>query len=374
MYTYRDMSKLQDAEEPILKDNKDRFVIKPIKFKNVWKAYKKHQATFWTAEEIDLAQDSYDWKHRLGDKERHFISHVLAFFAASDGIVLENLAVNFMKEVQIPEARCFYGFQIAMENIHSETYSDLIDTYITDADEKDRLFHAIDNVPTIKRKADWALKWIGNLSDTFYDQMPDCAQNDLRKNFANLSEETKSWMTRQKRPFAERLIAFACIEGIFFSGSFCAIFWLKDKDGSGNCLMPGLIQSNDLISKDEGLHQDFAVLLYSMIVNRLPEETVHTIVKDAVDIEKEFITEAIPCALLNMNSDLMKQYIEFVADRLLLQLGYNKIWGSKQPFEFMDMLGSEGKSHFFERRVTEYQRAGVLSKTGRVISLDRQDF
>ena len=374
MYTYRNMSHLQESEEILLKENKDRFVIKPIKFKKIWDSYKNHQATFWTAEEIDLAQDRYDWNNRLNDNERHFISHILAFFAASDGIVLENLAVNFMKEIQIPEARSFYGFQIAMENIHSETYSDLIDTYIADPVEKDRLVHAIDTIPTIKKKADWALKWIGNLNETFYDQLPDCVQNDIRKNFDNLSEETQKWITTQKRPFAERLLAFACVEGIFFSGSFCSIFWLKDKDDSSNCLMPGLIQSNDLISRDEGLHQDFAVLLYSMLQNRLTEETVHSIVKEAVEIEKDFITNAIPCALINMNSDLMKQYIEFVADRLLVQLGYSKLWNSTQPFEFMDMLGSEGKNNFFERRVTEYQRAGVLSNKNKTIRLDMVDF
>lgn len=374
MYTYKKMTDLQESDEILLKENKNRFVLKPIKFKLIWDSYKKHQAAFWTAEEIDLGQDKYDWKERLNDNERHFISHVLAFFAASDGIVLENLAVNFMKEIQIPEARAFYGFQIAMENIHSETYGDLIDNLISDKDEKARLFNAIETIPTVKKKAEWALKYIGNLNETFYSQLPDCVQDDIRKNFDNLSENTKKWIQNEKKPFAERLIAFACVEGIFFSGSFCSIFWLKDKDDGDNCLMPGLIQSNELISRDEGLHQDFAVLLYSMIEHRLSEERVHNIIKEAVEIEKDFIINAIPCALVNMNSKLMSQYIEFVADRLLVQLGYSKIWNSNNPFEFMDMLGSEGKSNFFERRVSEYQRAGVKSENKKSIRLDLTDF
>ncbi|AKD05552.1 ribonucleoside-diphosphate reductase [Pontibacter korlensis] len=294
--------------------------------------YKKAEASFWTAEEIDLGQDLKDWEN-LNDGERHFISHVLAFFAASDGIVNENLAVNFMNEVQIPEARCFYGFQIMMENIHAETYSLLIDTYVKKQSEKDFLFNALDNVPAVKRKGEWALKWI------------------------------------ESENFTERLIAFAAVEGIFFSGSFCSIFWLKKRG-----LMPGLTFSNELISRDEGLHCDFACLLYSMLQNKLPEERVHDIIRDAVSIEQEFVTDALPVDLIGMNAKLMSQYIEFVADRLLSELGYSKIYGSTNPFDFMEMISLQGKTNFFEKRVGEYQKAGVLGdKDKNVFSLD-EDF
>src|SRR5258705_13116420 len=269
---------MEHGNEILLKENKDRFVILPINYPAVWAMYKKHEASFWTAEEIDLSSDLKDWNN-LNDGERHFISHILAFFAASDGIVNENLAVNFMSEVQLPEARCFYGFQIMMENIHSETYALLIDTYIKDPQEKYRLFHAIDTVPAVKKKAEWALRWIegGN--------------------------------------FAERLVAFAAVEGIFFSGSFCSIFWLKKRG-----LMPGLTFSNELISRDEGLHCEFACLLYNMLQSKLPEKEVQEIITDAVTIEKEFITEALPVSLIGMNAKMMSQYIEFVADRLLVAL------------------------------------------------------
>src|SRR3990170_3663081 len=276
---------MHDENEILLKENKDRFVILPIKYPKIWEQYKKHEASFWTAEEIDLGDDMKDW-NALNDGERHFISHVLAFFAASDGIVNENLAVNFMSEVQLPEARCFYGFQIMMENIHSETYALLIDTYIKDLFEKDKLFHAIDTVPAVKKKAEWALRWIENGS------------------------------------FAERLVAFAAVEGIFFSGSFCSIFWLKKRG-----LMPGLTFSNELISRDEGLHCDFACLLYGMLNKKLSREAVAEIIGDAVRIEKEFITEALPVDLIGMNSRLMQQYIEFVADRWLTELGNPKMFG-----------------------------------------------
>lgn len=306
-------------QEVLLKENKDRFVILPINYPRIWEMYKKHEASFWTAEEIDLSADLQDWA-ALNQGERHFISHILAFFAASDGIVNENLAVNFMSEVQVPEARCFYGFQIMMENIHSETYALLIDTYIKDAKEKDHLFHAIDTVPAVKRKAEWALRWI------------------------------------QNGTFAERLVAFAAVEGIFFSGSFCSIFWLKKRG-----LMPGLTFSNELISRDEGLHCEFACLLYSMLGSRLPQGQVQAIIADAVDIEKEFITQALPVDLIGMNAKLMKQYIEFVADRWLAELGCKKLYHTGNPFDFMEMISLQGKTNFFEKRVGDYQKAGVRS-------------
>ncbi|PRY14910.1 ribonucleoside-diphosphate reductase beta chain [Pontibacter ummariensis] len=318
--------------EPILKENPNRFVLFPIQNDEVWQMYKKAEASFWTAEEIDLGQDLKDWEN-LNDGERHFISHVLAFFAASDGIVNENLAVNFMNEVQIPEARCFYGFQIMMENIHSETYSLLIDTYIKKQSEKDHLFNALETVPAVGRKGEWALRWI------------------------------------ESEHFAERLIAFAAVEGIFFSGSFCSIFWLKKRG-----LMPGLTFSNELISRDEGLHCDFACLLYSMLQNKLPEERVVEIIRDAVSIEQEFVTDALPVDLIGMNAKLMSQYIEFVADRLLVELGCKKIYNSANPFDFMEMISLQGKTNFFEKRVGDYQKAGVLGdKDKNVFSLD-EDF
>jgi ribonucleoside-diphosphate reductase beta chain len=319
--------------EPILQENKDRFVLFPIKHNDIWEMYKKAEASFWTAEEIDLSSDQTDWTTKLNDDERHFIKHVLAFFAASDGIVNENLAVNFMNEVQYPEARCFYGYQIMIENIHSETYSLLIDTYIKEPHEKDKLFHAIETIPAVKHKAEWALKWIENGG------------------------------------FAERLIAFAAVEGIFFSGSFCSIFWLKKRG-----LMPGLTFSNELISRDEGLHCDFACLLYSQLVNQLPKEKVSEIITDAVSIEKEFVTESLPVRLIGMNADMMCQYIEFVADRLLLALGCSKVYNATNPFDFMELISLQGKTNFFEKRVAEYQKSGVMgSKETNVFSLE-EDF
>lgn len=305
--------------EPILRENKDRFVLFPIKHNDIWQFYKQAEASFWTAEEIDLSADLVDWNEKLNDDERHFIKHVLAFFAASDGIVNENLAVNFMNEVQYPEARCFYGFQIMMENIHSETYSLLIDTYIKDTAEKTRLFHAIDTVAAVKRKAEWALRWI------------------------------------EKGSFQERLVAFAAVEGIFFSGSFCSIFWLKKRG-----LMPGLSFSNELISRDEGLHCDFACLLYKELLNKLPEARVKEIIASAVEIEKEFVTDALPVSLIGMNAAMMQQYIEFVADRLLVALGCTKHFNASNPFDFMEMQSLQGKTNFFEKKVAEYQKAGVM--------------
>jgi ribonucleoside-diphosphate reductase beta chain len=310
---------MQEQDELLLRENKDRFVILPINYPGIWEMYKKHEASFWTAEEIDLSGDMKDWAS-LNDGERHFISHVLAFFAASDGIVNENLAVNFMSETQLPEARCFYGFQIMMENIHAETYALLIDSYIKDPQEKHRLFHAIETVPAVKKKAEWALRWIQNGS------------------------------------FAERLIAFAAVEGIFFSGSFCSIFWLKKRG-----LMPGLTFSNELISRDEGLHCEFACLLYGMLSNKLSHEAVAAIIGDAVAIEKEFISDALPVKLIGMNAELMKQYIEFVADRWMNELGYPKLFNVSNPFDFMEMISLQGKTNFFEKRVGDYQKAGLLS-------------
>ncbi|PIB33873.1 ribonucleoside-diphosphate reductase [Gaetbulibacter sp. 5U11] len=308
--------------EPILAENKDRFVIFPIQHHDLWEWYKKSEASFWTAEEIDLHQDLTDWKNKLNDDERYFIKHILAFFAASDGIVNENLAENFVNEVQYSEAKFFYGFQIMMENIHSETYSLLIDTYVKDEKEKDKLFHAIDTFPAIKKKADWALKWIESDS------------------------------------FAERLIAFAAVEGIFFSGAFCSIFWLKKRG-----LMPGLTFSNELISRDEGVHCDFAVHLHeNHLVNKVPKDRIREILIDALNIEREFITESLPASLIGMNAKLMSQYLEFVTDRLLGELGCEKEYNTTNPFDFMDMISLQGKTNFFEKRVSEYQKAGVLNK------------
>jgi ribonucleoside-diphosphate reductase beta chain len=307
--------------EPILQENKDRFVLFPIKHKAIWEMYKKAEASFWTAEEIDLSPDLQDWENKLNADEKHFIKHVLAFFAASDGIVNENLAVNFMSEVQYPEARCFYGFQIMMENIHSETYSLLIDTYIKDSKEKETLFNALETLPCVNKKGQWALKWI------------------------------------TKGTFAERLIAFAAVEGIFFSGSFCSIFWLKKRG-----LMPGLSFSNELISRDEGLHCDFACLLYSELAGKLPVQRVTDIIKNAVEIEKEFVVDALPVRLIGMNSDMMCQYIEFVADRLLVALGCPKAYMATNPFDFMELISLQGKTNFFEKRVAEYQKSGVMGK------------
>lgn len=309
------MSKYQT--ELLLQEDDNRYVMFPLQDQDIWKMYKKQVDCFWRAEEIDLSKDMSHWES-LTNEEKYFISHILAFFAASDGIVLENLAARFMGEVQLSEARAFYGFQIAMENIHSESYSLLIDTYIKDREEKMTLFKAIDNFPCIKKKADWAIKWI----------------NDKRSSFAT------------------RLIAFACIEGIFFSGAFCSIFWLKKRG-----LMPGLTFSNELISRDEALHTEFAVLLYSKLNKKVNKSRVMEIIKEAVEIEKEFISEALPCRLIGMNGDLMCQYIEFVADRLSLQLGYDKIYNRSNPFDFMDMISIEGKTNFFEKRVSEYALA-----------------
>ena len=317
------MQESYSIPEPILQENPNRFVLFPIEHQDIWEMYKKQEACIWTAEEIDLAQDLNDWRNRLNDEERYFIKNVLAFFAASDGIVNENLAENFVSEVQYTEAKFFYGFQIMMENIHSETYSLLIDTYIQDSAEKDILFRAIDTIPAVQKKAEWALKWISSPH------------------------------------FQERLIAFAAVEGIFFSGSFCSIFWLKKRG-----LMPGLSFSNELISRDEGMHCDFAVMLHNNhLANKVSEERIKEIITSALEIEKEFITESLPVRLIGMNADLMKQYLEFVADRLLVDLGCSKVYNSENPFDFMANISLQGKTNFFEKRVGEYQKSGVMNKS-----------
>lgn len=320
--------------EPILQENPNRFVLFPIQHNDIWSWYKLSEASFWTAEEIDLSSDLVDWETKLSDNDKHFIKHVLAFFAASDGIVNENLAENFVSEVQYTEAKFFYGFQIMMENIHSETYSLLIDTYIKDPKEKDYLFHAVDNMECVKKKADWALRWIKSGS------------------------------------FPERLVAFAAVEGIFFSGSFCSIFWLKKRG-----LLPGLTFSNELISRDEGVHCDFACHLYTKhLINVLPSETVTNIIADAVSIEKEFVSDSLPVDLIGMNSKLMCQYIEFVADRLLSALGCNKIYNVENPFEWMDMISIQGKTNFFEKRVGDYQKSGILTNRDEQVFSIEEDF
>jgi ribonucleoside-diphosphate reductase beta chain len=323
-------------KEKILQENPGRFVLFPIEHHDIWKLYKQQEACFWTAEEIDLAQDINDWESKLNEDEQHFVKHVLAFFAASDGIVNENLAMNFVNEVQYTEAKMFYGFQIMMENIHSETYSLLIDTYIKDKEEQNLLFNAIETVPAIKKKAEWAIKWINSDS------------------------------------FVERIIAFAAVEGIFFSGSFCSIFWLKKRG-----LMPGLTFSNELISRDEGMHCDFACHLYNNhIQKKLTQAKIKEIICGALEIEKEFILEALPVRLIGMNSDLMAQYLEFVTDRLLVSLGVPKVYNSSNPFDFMENIAIQGKTNFFEKRVAEYQKAGVANNSSidDITNIDDIDF
>jgi len=312
-------SKKRVQDEYLLTENPNRYVMFPIQDNDIWRMYKKQEDCFWRVEEIDFSKDIDDW-NKLTTQEQHFIKMILAFFAASDGIVLENLASRFMNEIQLPEARAFYGFQIMMENIHSITYSTLIDTYIKNEDEKIKTFRALDHYPCIKKKADWAIKWIHD----------------------------------KRSCFATRLIAFAIVEGIFFSGAFCSIFWLKKRG-----LMPGLTFSNELISRDEGLHTEFAVLLYKKLKNKIQKKRVYDIIREAVEIEKEFIIEALPCRLIGMNSSLMGRYIEFVADRLSTQLGYDKIYNTKNPFDFMEMISVEGKTNFFEKRVSEYSLATI---------------
>ena len=326
--------KARDASEPMLQANPNRFVIFPIQHHDLWKMYKDHVSVFWRPEEVDLSKDLRDWV-RLSDGERHFVKRILGFFAGSDGLVMENLGQRFMNEVQVPEAKFFYGVQMMLETIHSEMYSQLIDTYIEDRAEKMDILQSIQNVPCIQKKADWAMSWIQ-------------------------SEEAD---------FATRLMAFAAIEGIFFSGAFCSIFWLKQRG-----IMPGLTASNEFISRDEGLHTDFACLLYSKCVNRLPVDRAHQLIQEAVAIEKEFILEALPCSLIGMNAARMSEYIEFVADRLLVSLGYPKAWNTANPFPWMERISLEGKDNFFEKRVTNYALAGVGVEASKMtFSLD-EDF
>ena len=314
---YKSVLKSNDNNELLLKENKKRFVLFPIVYNDIYQLYKKAESSFWTVHEIDLSKDLNDWT-KLNNDEKHFIKNIIGFFAGSDGIIMENLAARFMNEVQIPEARAFYSYQIFNESIHSETYSLLIDTYIKDNEEKEKIFNSIENNPCIKKKALWAYKWIENKDVSF----------------------------------ATRLLAFSIVEGIFFSGSFCAIYWIKKRG-----LLPGLTFSNELISRDEALHTEFAVLLYRQLLYPLEEEQIYSIVKEAVKIEQEFICEALPCRLISMNSKLMSQYIEFIADRLLLQLGYKTIYNVKNPFDFMELISMEGKTNFFEKRVGEYALA-----------------
>jgi len=316
---YRELEK----SDPLLMENPRRWVLFPIQYPAFYEMYKKHEASFWTAEEIDLAQDNRDW-NTLAEGEQHFIKSVLAFFAASDGIVLENLSGRFSTEIQVPEARAFYSFQMAMENIHSETYSLLIEQYVKDPAEKDKIFDAIHTMPAIKEKAEWAVNWM---------------------------QGTKC--------FAERIVAFAAVEGVLFSGSFCAIYWLKKRG-----LMPGLTFSNELISRDEGLHAEFACLVYTTLQHKLPDEVIHNIIRGAVNVERKFICEALPCDLIGMNSELMTRYIEFVADRLLVALGHPKLFGASNPFDWMELISLQGKTNFFEKRVGEYQKAGVMNSVG----------
>merc|ERR1719254_138775 len=316
---YRELEK----SDPLLMENPRRWVMFPIQYPQIWEMYKKHEASFWTAEEIDLSQDNKDWD-ALTESERFFIKHVLAFFAASDGIVLENLAAQFSTQVQLPEALAFYGFQMAMENIHSETYSLLIEQYVRDPDEQEEVFNAIATMPAVKEKANWAIQWMNT-----------------------------------ENSFAERLVAFAAVEGVLFSGSFCAIYWLKKRG-----LMPGLTFSNELISRDEGLHAEFACLLYGMLQNKLPDNVVHDIIRAAVAVERQFICEALSCDLIGMNSDLMTKYIEFVADRLLISLGHPKLFNAVNPFDWMELISLQGKTNFFEKRVGEYRKAGVMASAG----------
>uniref|UniRef100_A0A6C0L0A6 Uncharacterized protein n=1 Tax=viral metagenome TaxID=1070528 RepID=A0A6C0L0A6_9ZZZZ len=321
----------KESDDPLLSEDETRYVIFPIQHDNIWKMYKKAEANFWTTEELDLSKDLRDFNDKMNDNERYFVENILAFFAASDGIVNENLVERFCNDVKPLEAKFFYGFQIAIENIHSETYSLLIDTYVKDHKKKEKLFNAIDTIPSVKKKADWALRWI----------------NDTESNFGT------------------RVIAFAAVEGIFFSGSFCSIFWLKKRG-----LMPGLTFSNELISRDEGLHTEFAVLMYSMLKDKPSKEIILKIIREAVELEKEFITESLPCDLIGMNKELMKQYIEYVSDRLLLMLGLNKEYNSTNPFPWMELISIQGKTNFFEKRVGEYSNVAGSKKEDNVFALD----
>jgi len=366
--------------ESIIKNQgSSRYTVFPIHYHNLWKFYKQHLSTFWTAEEIKLTDDLVDWNNKLNENERHFIKNILAFFAASDGIVNENLVVNFYNEVQIPEARQFYSVQMMIEAIHGETYSLLIDTYVLNTDEKSRLFNAVETIPAVKRKADWAIKWIEE-GTTLQQIIPDehmkwlkFLENSNKYQDQQLNPkiiEALQFITNERPSFAQRLLAFICVEGIFFSGSFCAIYWLKSRG-----LMPGLSTANSFISRDENLHAEFAIELYKMIEDRLDEKIAHDVFKEAVEIEKEFITESLPVSLIGMNCKLMTQYIEMVADRWLVLLGYNKIYNTQNPFPFMEMISLNEKVNFFENTVTSYQRSNVgTTEEERKITFDSDDF
>jgi ribonucleoside-diphosphate reductase beta chain len=357
----------------------ERYTVFPIRYHNLWKFYKDHEATFWTVEEIRLTDDLTDWNDKLNTNEQYFIKNVLAFFAASDGIVNENLVINFYNEVQIAEARNFYAVQMMMEAIHSETYSVLIDTYVSDTDEKLRLFNAIETIPAVKKKADWAIKWIEEGS-TLQQSIPEKYMKSLRflvesnKYSQNPLHDTNieaiTFLTRQRPSFAQRLLAFVCVEGIFFSGSFCAIYWLKHRG-----LMPGLATANEFISRDENLHAEFAIELYKMLENRLSQETVHAIFKEAVEIEKEFVVSSLPVSLIGMNCKLMSDYIEYVADRWLVLLGYDKLYSTQNPFSFMEMISINAKGNFFELNISNYQKSNVgTSEQDRQLVFDSDDF
>jgi ribonucleoside-diphosphate reductase beta chain len=356
----------------------ERYTVFPIRYHNLWKFYKDHLSTFWTTEEIRLTDDLVDWNNKLNDNEKHFIKNVLAFFAASDGIVNENLVVNFYNEVQIPEARQFYAVQMMIEAVHNEQYSVLIDTYVINAEEKSRLFRAVETIPAVKKKADWAIKWIEEGS-TLQESIPEKHMNSY-KSLIRLNEyepflsetqhEALEFLTKERPCFAQRLLAFVCVEGIFFSGSFCAIYWLKSRG-----LMPGLATANEFISRDENIHTEYTIELYKMLEKQLDESVVHSIFKEAVDIEKEFITESLPVSLIGMNCKLMSQYIEYVADRWLVMLGYNKLFNAQNPFGFMELISVNTKTSFFECTVSEYSRAGVgTNSDDRELSFDCDDF
>jgi ribonucleoside-diphosphate reductase beta chain len=356
----------------------ERYTVFPIRYPNLWKFYKDHLSTFWTVEEIRLTDDLVDWNNKLNDNERHFIKNVLAFFAASDGIVNENLVVNFYNEVQIPEARQFYAVQMMIEAVHNEQYSVLIDTYVINAEEKSRLFRAVETIPAVKKKADWAIKWIEEGS-TLQESIPEKYMNSYKQilrldNYEPILSETQhealDFLTKERPSFAQRLLAFVCVEGIFFSGSFCAIYWLKSRG-----LMPGLATANEFISRDENIHTEYTIELYKMLEKQLDESVVHSIFKEAVDIEKEFITESLPVSLIGMNCNLMSQYIEYVADRWLVLLGYNKLYNAQNPFGFMELISVNTKGNFFELNITEYSKAGVgTNSDDRELSFDCDDF
>lgn len=357
-------NKLLDNYEPLLDKNEKRLTTYPIKNKELWDLYKKHVAAFWVPEEIPLTKDLPDWINKLNDKERHFIKYILAFFAASDGIVSENLSTNFMNEVTCLEAQYFYSFQNAMENIHAETYSMMLDNLIQNKEEKETLFKAVENIPTIKKKAEWCKKWMDSGFD--YNTLPEFLVSTLdlikkkykkKKNIPDCVVQTLEWLNNKtEKPFSQRLVAFACVEGIFFSGSFCALFWLKKRG-----LMKGLTFSNEFISRDEGMHQTFACVLHSKLRNKVPQDVVYQIVREAVEIECEFITEALSCDLINMNSTKMMEYIKFVADRLIKDLGYKPIYNVKNPFDFMEMISMSRKTNFFDDKVSDYRKACLMS-------------